>query len=254
MSESSLQDLCELGQEQLMRTEYLDAEATLAEAEAQARASRDWDLLSRLYMPLQEARRQRRQFCGEGTVRLDLFAEGLHDSLTGAKVVQEYPHGQLLVAGWGTIQPAIELRRLARQLKLYVETYLAAVYPIGASRAVVIVPTEDVRLPEPRPMSLDELLAQLPAHAVVLGENELPRGPRPGSSQTFARTMALWERLHAPFLAAADMQRDPLQKIEAFRRTIRVDYACELAHQKLSAAARELARGGIAPPAIECAP
>lgn len=237
-----------------MRTEYLDAEATLAAAEAQALAERDWDLLSRLYMPLQEARRQCRQSCGGGVVRLDLLAEGPQDPITGAQVVQEYPHGQLLVAGWGTIQPAIQVRRLALQLKLYVETYLAAAYPIGASRAVVIVPTEDVRLPEPRPMSIDELLPQLPAHSIVLGEGELLRGPRAGDSQTFAQTMALWERLHAPFLSAADVQVDPIQKIEAYRTTIRVDYACELAHQKLSAVARELARGGIAPPTIECAP
>ena len=35
---------------------------------------------------------------------------------------------------------------------------------------------------------------------------------------------------------------DPLRRIEAYRQTIRVDYACELAHQKLSAVARGLAR------------
>jgi hypothetical protein len=50
----------------------------------------------------------------------------------------------------------------------------------------------------------------------------------------------MWERLHAPFLAAADMQVDPLQKIEGYRRTIRVDYACELAHQKASTVARQM--------------
>jgi len=54
--------------------------------------------------------------------------------------------------------------------------------------------------------------------------------------------MALWERLHAPFLAAADMQVDPIRKIESYRRTIRVDYACELAHQQASSAARDCKR------------
>ena len=38
------------------------------------------------------------------------------------------------------------------------------------------------------------------------------------------------------------MQADPVQKINHYRRTIRVDYACELAHQKLSSVARELGR------------
>jgi len=154
----SPQDLCELGQQQLMRTEYLEAEATLVRAEAAALAARDWDLVSRLYMPLQEARRQRRQRCGEGIVCLDLLAEGQHDRVQSAHVIENYPHGQLLVAGWGTIESAIEVRRLAAKHKLYVETYLAAVYPVGSSRAVVIVPTEDVRLPEPLPMLIDQLL------------------------------------------------------------------------------------------------
>jgi hypothetical protein len=54
--------------------------------------------------------------------------------------------------------------------------------------------------------------------------------------------MSIWEQLHAPFLAAADAQVDPLRRIHAYRRAIEVDYACELAHQKLSAAAREVAR------------
>jgi hypothetical protein len=244
MPEVSAEALCEIGQQQLMRTEYLDAEATLVNAEAQALEARDWDLLSRLYMPLQEARRQRRQRCGEGIVCLDLLSEGPHDRVRGEHVVQNYPHGQLLVAGWGTIEPALEVRLLASEHKLYVETFLAAVYPVGSARAVVIVPTEDVRLPEPRPMLIDQLLPQLPPHSIVLGEAELPRGSRKGTYETFGETMALWERLHAPFLAAADMQRDPLQQIEAYRKTIRIDYACELAHQKLAAVARELIRTG----------
>jgi hypothetical protein len=52
--------------------------------------------------------------------------------------------------------------------------------------------------------------------------------------------MAMWERLHAPFLAAADAESDPLRKMAAYRETIRVDAACELAHQKLSDVAKRL--------------
>jgi hypothetical protein len=54
--------------------------------------------------------------------------------------------------------------------------------------------------------------------------------------------MSMWERLHAPFLAQADMTHDPEQKIEAYRRTIAVDYACELAHQRLADVARALGK------------
>jgi hypothetical protein len=238
-----LQELCELGQSQLMRMEYLDAEGTLVEAEKQAVAQDDFDTLGRLYMPLQEARRQRRQRCGEGVVCLDLLAEGPTDQLAAEHVIDNYPHGQLLVAGWGTVDPAVKVRSLQRKHDLYVETFLAAVYPVGSGRAVAIVPTADVALPRPDEIaSIDELIRKLPAHSVVLAESELPQGVRKGTWQTYAEVMSMWERLHAPFLAAADTQRDPLRKIEGYRQTIRVDYACELAHQKLSDVARDLAR------------
>ena len=237
-----LQARCDLGQQQLMRTEYLEAEATLAAAEEEAWTKKDFDTLSRLYMPLQEARRQRRQKCGDGVVCLDLLAAGPADHLDGRHAVENYPHGQLLVAGWGTIEPALNVRRLQREHMLYVETFLAAVYPAGESRVVVIVPSEDVRLPEPQQQPIDELMRQLPAHCIVLSEKEIPQGIRKGNTTTFAQVMAMWERLHAPFLAAADMQVDPIQNIEGYRRTIRVDYACELAHQKASQVARDLSR------------
>src|SRR4051812_3407019 len=102
-----LQDLCERGQDELMRMDYLAAERTLEQAESAAWESKDWDTLSRLYMPLQEARRQKRQRCGEGVVALDLCAESESDHLEARRVVENYPQGQLLVAGWASIDPAI---------------------------------------------------------------------------------------------------------------------------------------------------
>src|SRR5204863_359589 len=82
--------------------------------------------------PLQEARRQRRQRCGEGVVALDLVPEGPADVVDPHHVLTNYPQGQVLVAGWGTIAPAVELRRLAAERGLYLETFLAAAYPVGA--------------------------------------------------------------------------------------------------------------------------
>jgi hypothetical protein len=243
MSQSSAADLCEQGQELLMRMEYLKAESLLVQAEHQAFASRDWDLLARLYMPLQETRRQRRQRCGEGIVCLDLLAESAADKIEPRHIVEHYPHGQLLVGGWGSIAPAIGVRDLAARRQLYVETFLAAVYPTDSERTTVIVPTPDSPLPQLQPMSLDQLRAQLPPRCIVLSDHELPSGPRKGTYETYGEMMSLWERLHAPFLAAADATSDPLQRIEGYRRTIEVDYACELAHQKLSDVAKMLARG-----------
>jgi hypothetical protein len=243
MTSDALQELCETGQDRLMRMDYLGAEAALAEAEGHAWAARDWDTLARLYMPLQETRRQRRLRCGEGTVNLDLVSEGPDDRVDGRRVLENFPHGQLLVAGWGSIEPAVQVRKLQAEHGLFVETFLAAAYPVGAGRAVAIVPTEDVRLPDPSAQrSIDQLISELPPHSIVMHVDELPRGSRRGTTETYAQVTGLWERLHLPFLASADMQVEPVQKIEQYRRTIRVDYACELAHQKLSNEARELSR------------
>jgi hypothetical protein len=243
MESDDLQSLCATGQRQLVEMDYLAAEATLVRAEKLALERRDFDTLSRLYMPLQEARRQRRQRCGEGIIQLDLLARSSTDQPDPDAVVDSHPHGQLLVAGWGSIEPALRVRQLQSERGLYLETYLGAVYPIGAGRAVVLVPLADMRLPDPAEIrSIDELIGKLPAHGVVMSESELPRGSKRGDWQTFALTMSLWERLHAPFLASADAEVDPMRKIEAYRRAIQVDYACELAHQKLA----DVARGRVA--------
>lgn len=242
MDRTDLQSQCERGQQLLMRTQYLQAERILVAAERQACAAEDYDTLARLYMPLQEVRRQIRQRCAEGTVHLSLTAQGANDQVLARHVIENYPHGQLLVAGWGSIQPALEVRRLARENDLYLETFLAAVYPLHDRRAIVVVPLEEVALPAPQPRTLEQLGALLPAHCLVLSEGQLPELSRPGTPETFAAVAALWERLHQPFLAQADAEPDPRRRIAGYRRTLCVDYACELAHQKLSDVARQLAR------------
>jgi hypothetical protein len=243
-----LQELCERGQALLMRMEYLEAERTLASAEQAAWAARDWDALARLYLPLQEARRQRRQRCGEGVVCLDLLAEGPGDQLDARHVIENFPHGQLLVAGWGSLAPAVALRQLQGRFGLYVETFLGAVFPVTPSgvgeapRVVVVAPREGTTLPAPDEQPLHELMRKLPSGCLLLPVGELPQGAVPGSTETYGNVMALWERLHRPFLAAADGAPDPLQQMEGYRATIGVDYACELAHQKLSDVAHQLGR------------
>ena len=232
-----LQSLCDAGQRALIATDYLAAEEVLSQAESIAWDARDWDALSRLYMPLQEARRQRRQRCGEGIVKLD-FAGRIDPTET----VTRYPHGQLLVAGLGSIQSALEVRDLAHEQKHYVETFLAAIYPIEKSFVIAIVPTAHVAPPPADGRSIDKLMATLPPFSIVLSSHEIPRGERPGTDATYAQTMAIWERLHAPFLAAAEATPDPVRRMMAFRRTIEVDYACELAHQHLAKTAHQLAR------------
>ena len=52
--------------------------------------------------------------------------------------------------------------------------------------------------------------------------------------------MDLWEQLHSPFLVQADAADDLQSKIPLYELTISVDYACELAHQRLAQTARRL--------------
>ena len=240
-----LQRLCDAGQQKLIETDYLAAESLLVRADHVATAARDWDTLSRLYMPLQEARRQRRQRCGEGVVRLDLIATSTDEQPDAERTVADHPHGQLLVAGWASLAPAVRVRGLAAERSLYVETFLAAAYPVGDRRLVVVVPTADVTLPDADVAAggnVDALLRRLPPFSLTFADGELPVGPRRGSDATFAETMAVWERLHLPFQTAADAAPDPARRVDGYRRAIEVDYAAEKSHQRLSVAAGQLAR------------
>jgi hypothetical protein len=151
------------------------------------------------------------------------------------------------VAGWGTIEPALKVREMAAELGLYVETFLGAVYAgADGKRVVVITPLGEVAVPVVG--SVEELRGKLPDGCVVLGEDELPRGARKGTYLTYGEVMVMWERLHTPFLAAADGEKDAVARMEGYRKTIRADYACELAHQRLSDVARELARKALMAP------
>jgi hypothetical protein len=235
-----LQQRCELGQRHLMAMQYLAAERTLAEAAEEAWGLKDFDTLARLYMPLQEARRQKRQRAGEGIVCLDLLAETDSRQPDPRRIAEEIPHGQILIAGWGSIEPAIQLRRLQAEHSQYAETFLAAVYPMGSCRIVAIVPLPDVKLPAPAGQSPDELAAALPPEAIVLPAEQLPAGRHKGTAQTFGLVSSLWERLYSPFLSRAELESDPIKRISAYQLAIQVDYACEFAHQRLAAVAKGL--------------
>src|ERR1043165_4637607 len=100
MTLDELQSLCESGQRELMATNYWAAEKILARAEQIAFDQREFQTLSRLYMRLQEARRQRRQRCGEGIVHLGLIAKSAGDKIRAERIIEQYPFGQLLIAGW----------------------------------------------------------------------------------------------------------------------------------------------------------
>lgn len=239
-----LQELCGQGQDLLERQKYIEAEQALMLAEREALRLRDWDTFSRLYMPLQETRRQRRQRTVDGgVIRLDLVSQGPADVIEGRHVLDNYPHGQLLVAGWGSIVPAIQVRKLRGRFKLYVDVFLAAKFPlIGGGHAVVIFPHENVTVPDLSPRRLGDFGKVMPAHSLVLREEELPAGTYPPGDE-LQKTIEAWrKRLYWPFLLDARDTGDARKRVDAYRKVLRVDYACELAHQELAATAHELAR------------
>lgn len=246
MSLESLQEQCLAGQQLLADQEYIEAEQTLLRAESDAVKHRDWDTLARLYMPLQEARRQRRQRTLQGPVCLDLISEGPDDHIEGRHILENYPHGTLLVAGWGTIEPALQTRKLQVRFKLYVDVLLGAVYPlIGGGHVVVVIPHEHAILPQVCPRRISEISAVMPAHSLVFGAAELPDGPRHGTPELIARLQGWWRQLHWPFMVDARDTRDLRKRMNAYRKAIEVDYGCELAHQELSDTAHQLARAEV---------
>lgn len=240
-----VQVLCARGQAALATTDYIEAERLLTAAEKLAWDGDDFDALARLYMPLQEARRQIRQRAGEGTVRLDLVARGPDDALSIDNFLRVYPHGQLLIAGWASIAPAVVARKLAAERGLFVDVFLAAAYQVGEAIVVLIPPNDEVALPPDRAYTIDTIVKIAPPHALVMPLADLPAGARAGTPETFAETMLLFETLHAPFLAAADMTSDLRLRMAGYRQTIRVDSACELAHQRLSDTAHALHRARL---------
>jgi hypothetical protein len=193
-------------------------------------------------MPLQEAHRQARLQSLEGAVALDLLASP-QEPIDPTRVLDLYPRGQLLLAGWGSTAPAAAARRLAVHRQLYVEVFLASMFPvIDQPPVAVVLPTTEMELPDTTPRTLPQLAALLPAAAVIISSADLPAAAQRATPHLEQFVLELWERLHAPLLAAAEAQFDLRQRIIGYRTTLDADPGCELAHQNLSIAARQLAR------------
>lgn len=235
-----IQALCQQGQQLLEANDYLPAEQVLIQAEQIARDLADWNTLSRLYMPLQEARRQRRLLCAEGVCQMDVIAPGPDEPVDVKALLSAHPQGQFLIAGYGSLAPAAEFRRLAAQAGCYADALLAAVYPIiGGAQAIVIAPHANTGLPPAGTYTIDALMRLLPPHVILLNREDLPpAGDK--SPATLAWVQSLWQRLHLPYLAMADNTQTPIHRIDAYRQVLTIDYACELAHQRLSDTARQI--------------
>jgi len=104
----------------LVATDYLEAERLCLEALSLARGHRDFGRYARILLPLQEVRRQRRQFAVEAGVFLIAG-----DRLEAGAILARHRQGCLLLA-----QPPYEpgdeqaVRDLARKQSLFVEVLL----------------------------------------------------------------------------------------------------------------------------------
>jgi len=249
MTQDELQHLCDAGQLKLMACDYLQATHLLAWAESVAYKARDFDSLARLYMPLQEARRLTRQRCGEGAFCLrSASTVPLRDSVFSRSMNQPL-HGQFALGGFADIRPSVRFRHNFHKHALYADTFLTARYFISNEMIVtVIAPLETTKIPRrQRFRSVQDLARELPPECVTLLGKDIPPAQQLGDNHSFAFTMALYERLHYPFLARARATADPIARLEAYRTVIRVDYACEFAHQELSKLASQLARSEPVP-------
>ena len=115
-----IDDIMERASAALVATDYLACERLCLEALTRARAESDFDRYARILLPLQEARRLRRQIAAESGVTV----------LNGprrdpADVLDDYPLGcLLLIAPPHTTEDEIALRKAAHERGLFVEVLL----------------------------------------------------------------------------------------------------------------------------------
>jgi len=218
-----------------MATNYIERPKNPCRKRSGSRWSKsEFETLSRLYMPLQEARRQRRQRCGEGNrlLRFDLL-KVLAIQIPVQRVLGEVFFRPASSSPAGpAFNPHWKYAGFSRSSTCNVETFLAAVYPTTEARIIAIAP-ENSPLASSRSASARIApAAPPPAHAFLFAATASQGVLARALYQTYSQVMSMWESLHAPFLAAADAEPDPIKKNHAYRRTIGVDYACEFGPSK----------------------
>jgi hypothetical protein len=118
MSTTTIDTLMEQASQALVATHYLDCERLCLEALSIARAQTDFERYARILLPLQEARRLRRQLATDAGV----FVLGDDRRLTTEQVLDQHPRGCLMLLNPPySLDDERSLRRAAIQRGLYVE-------------------------------------------------------------------------------------------------------------------------------------
>ena len=105
-----LDELMEDASQALAEMDYARCEALCLDALAQARAEQDWVMVQRVLLPLQEARRQRRQTAIDGWITLGISSSNAQDGKPGL----DHSHGCVVLTHPSTAEDAADADQHAR--------------------------------------------------------------------------------------------------------------------------------------------
>jgi hypothetical protein len=230
---TTLDEQMEQASQALARMDYLACEALCVQALAEAREQARWAYYARILLPLQEARRQRRQMAADGTIRLGTASlsgqptDWLQHLQAGCIVVTE-PHGP---------EQAQALMEAARQAKQHLEVLYAANEPSANPWAIrsFAGPRIEVERAAPPASWVDRWLEA----------NAVPEPAPAGHSQTPAdwfldASEALGDAAIDKVEARTDAIPGGDQRVALLEQMLQVVTDHEILHQKLGDAARAI--------------
>jgi len=139
--------------------------------------------------------------------RFDCSGSG--DQIPVQRVLEKYSFRPVFFAGWASIQPALEIRRLSAVTDCTSRPSSPPFIQHTEGQVLAIAP-ENSPLPAPEARPLESLRQLSPPHAFYRRDSF--QGFSPGLLSTYSQVMSMWESIHAPFLAAADAEPDPIKK------------------------------------------
>lgn len=226
---TTLDDIMERASQALSDLDYPRCETLCLEALAQARGRGDWAGYSRVILPLQEARRQKRQAALEGRVRLGT-AQHNGDVLS---LIDGLDAGCVVITPPLSTDNASRLDEAVRAAGRPIEVLYAQPDPDGQFWTVHTFQGQLYK-------------ALRPAPPEAMREKPLPgQVALPGDALTPAHWfMEANEALGNDAIAAAEVPMDPADRLAQLEAALSAVGDHELLHQRLADAARAMQDGG----------
>ena len=264
---TQVDDLMESASVSLAQRRYLDCERQCLEALCLAKNNGDWSTVTRIILPLQEARRQRRLIAAAGTIRLGTTdlpddPQSWLDRLQTGCLVVTHPHNR---------QTACRLEALARDQDRYVEVLfsdnpataeswrittdidqpvycpVAAPSPHWQDRWITRPATDHCPPSSQLPVQQDKEHPRNPPHEKSESESESESDPEP-CKRMMTKTPADWFLDVYELLGDAAWARftawplTGLARLTALERCVEAVVGHELLHQRWAEAAAALAK------------